>query len=137
MKNTYHPYTDTMSYTTSNFLAGIMMAALALTACNTASTPATDNPQPTLTGRWTESVPGMPDMHQGFELADDGTATAIGTATLQYEQWSANGDSLFLKGKSIGNGQTISFTDTLIINSFQFDSLIVQRGQLVQTYTRQ
>ena len=70
-----------MSYTTSNFLAGIMMAALALTACNTASTPATDNPQPTLTGRWMESVPGMPDMHQGFELADDGTATAIGTAT--------------------------------------------------------
>ena len=90
-----------------------------------------------LVGRWMESVPGMPDMRQGFELADDGTATAIGTATLQYEQWSANGDSLFLKGKSIGNGRTISFTDTLIINSFQFDSLVVQRGQLVQTYTRQ
>lgn len=137
MKNTYHPYTDTMSYTTSNFLAGIMMAALALTACNTASTPATDNPQPTLTGRWTEPVPGMPDMHQGFELADDSTATAIGMATLQYQKWSTNGDTLFLDGKSIGNGQTLNFTDTLIINSFQFDSLIVQRGQLVQTYTRQ
>ena len=127
MKNTYHPYTDTMSYTTSNFLAGIMMAALALTACNTASTPATDNPQPNLTGRWMESVPGMPDMHQGFELADDGTATSIGMATLQYQKWSTNGDTLFLDAKSIGHGQTLTFTDTLIINRYQFDSLIVHR----------
>ena len=84
-----------------------------------------------------DSVPGMPDMHQGFELADHGTATSIGMATLQYQKSSTNGDTLFLDGKSIGNGQTLNFTDTLIINSFQFDSLIVQRGQLVQTYTRQ
>ena len=117
------------------YLLGI---TLVLAACSVQKKdPVSESPEGSLVGRWTEPVPGMLDMRQGFELADDGTATAIGTATLQYEQWSANGDSLFLKGKSIGNGQTISFTDTLIINSFQFDSLVVQRGQLVQTYTRQ
>ena len=116
------------------YLLGI---TLVLASCSVQKDPVSEASEGSLVGRWTEPVPGMPDMRQGFELADDGTATAIGTATLQYEQWSANGDSLFLKGKSIGNGQTISFTDTLIINSFQFDSLIVQRGQLVQTYTRQ
>ncbi len=116
------------------YLLGI---TLVLASCSVQKDPVSESPEGSLVGRWTEPVPGMPDMRQGFELADDGTATAIGTATLQYEQWSANDDSLFLTGKSIGNGQTISFTDTLIINSFQFDSLVVQRGQLVQTYTRQ
>ena len=117
------------------YLLGI---TLVLASCSVQKKdPVSESQEGSLVGRWTEPVSGMPDMRQGFELAYDGTATAIGTATLQYEQWSANGDSLFLEGKSIGNGQTISFTDTLIINSFQFDSLVVQRGQLVQTYTRQ
>lgn len=112
------------------------LATLILTACSSQNPPASDVPEASLSGSWTEPVPGMPEMRQGFELADDGTATSIGMATLQYERWSTNGDTLFLDGKSIGNGQSIQFTDTLIINSFQFDSLVVQRGQLTSTYTR-
>ncbi len=103
-------------------------AGLLLMACTSEETP--------LTGSWVQAVPGMPDLVQGFTLEQDGHAESIGMATLQYEQWLRDGDRLILTGKSIGNGQTISFSDTLDIVKLTEDSLWLVRGDYRIDYYR-
>jgi|GEM_PF-5662323 uncharacterized lipoprotein NlpE involved in copper resistance len=89
-----------------------------------------------LTGDWVEPVPGMPGHTQGVSLKEDGTAESINMATLRYEQWDRTDNILFLKGKSIGNGQTIDFTDTLLIKGLTADSLTVIRDGVEIRYAR-
>jgi hypothetical protein len=63
-----------------------------------------------LLGNWTEILPPSSNFVQGMTLAKEGKASSIGMATLQYESWQLLPDGqLILNGKSIGNGQTISF----------------------------
>ena len=67
-----------------------------------------------LLGNWTEILPPSSNFVQGMTLAKEGKASSIGMATLQYESWQLLSDrQLVLRGKSIGNGQTIDFADTL------------------------
>lgn len=101
------------------------------------TTPAAEmQPALTLEGSWVEPVPGMEEQTQGFTLNEDGTAVSINMATLQYQEWTASGDTLVLTGKSIGNGQTIDVADTLIIVSANTDSLVLRRGQLTRTFRK-
>ena len=88
-------------------------------------------------GSWIEPVPGMPEMVQGITLENGGKATSINMATLQYESWEKNGDKLVLSGKSIGNHQTISFSDTLQIEELTTENLVLKKGDLVIKYQRQ
>lgn len=90
-----------------------------------------------ITGNWVEPVPGMPEQFQGMSLMEDGTAQSINMATLQYETWDKIGNVIFLKGKSLGNGQTIEFTDTLVVASLTADTLKVTRNGQVSAYARQ
>lgn len=62
-------------------------------------------------GRWIEETAPNGPFVQGMALLPDGTATSIGMATLKYEKWTLKNGSLVLSGKSIGNGQTIDFSD--------------------------
>ena len=104
-------------------------------AAEPAAMPAADlQPAFTLEGSWAEPVPGMEEQTQGFTLHEDGTAVSINMATLQYQEWSASGDTLVLTGKSIGNGQTIDMADTLLIVSVSADSLVVRQHQLTRTF---
>lgn len=89
-----------------------------------------------LTGEWIEPIPGMPGQFQGISLKEKGIAESINMATLQYENWDRIGGLLFLKGKSIGNGQTIDFTDTLLIKGLTADSLTVVRYGVEIMYAR-
>lgn len=43
-------------------------------------------------GKWTEPVPGMGNQMQGIELKEDGKASSINMATLQYEKWEKKGE---------------------------------------------
>lgn len=90
----------------------------------------------TLQGEWVEPIPGMSGQYQGFVLKNDGVASSINMATIQYEQWKQEGDLLLLSGKSIGNHQTIAFTDTLSINKITKDSLMLKKGSNTYTYSR-
>lgn len=110
------------------FFKGVVLtfSIVALSACNTVG----------IVGSWVEPVPGMPDMEQGFILGSDGKATSINMATLQYEGWEQNGDLLILSGKSIGNRQTISFSDTLVIEKLTKDKLILQDRGATRHYSR-
>ena len=74
------------------------------------------------------------EMQPALTLNEDGTAVSINMATLQYQEWSASGDTLVLTGKSIGNGQTIDMADTLLIVSVSADSLVVRQHQLTRTF---
>lgn len=101
-------------------------SVLILTACNPAN----------IEGSWVEPVPGMPGMEQGFTLQNDGKAVSINMATLLYEGWAQKDNLLILSGKSIGNRQTISFSDTLVIEKLTNDSLILKHHGVTRPYSR-
>ncbi len=100
---------------------------MALSACGNSS----------ITGTWVEPVPGMEGQMQGFELKENGVAASVNMATLQYSGWEKKGNRLILSGKSIGNGQTISFSDTLLIEKLSEDSLLLKDRNLIHAYKRQ
>ena len=89
-----------------------------------------------VSGTWLQPVPGLPGMEQGFTLAADGKASSVGMATLQYETWRQEDDRLILTGKSIGNGQTIAFTDTVRIERLTAASLVLTKGTQPFAYGR-
>lgn len=108
-------------------LAGGCLVAAVCVACS---------PGAGLEGEWVQPVPGMVGSEQGFSLQAGGKAESIGMATLQYESWAREGDRLILKGKSIGNHQTLDFSDTLSVEKLTADSLVLKRGALSMSYGR-
>ena len=114
--------------TCKDFVAIALLALGSLSACNNTSA---------LIGEWTEPVPGMENMIQGFKLEEGGKASSINMATLKYKTWEQQGDLLILTGESIGNGQTISFSDTLTIKKATQNELTIQDRNIEKTYTRQ
>lgn len=106
----------------------LCVSALLLVACG--------GSENSIEGTWTEPVPGMENMEQGFTLDKDGKASSVNMATLQYENWKQEGDRLILSGKSVGNHQTLEFSDTMEIERLTADTLVLKRGLLFQTYSR-
>lgn len=103
-------------------------AALALASCG----------GPSIEGAWVEPVPGMETQTQGVLIEAGGKASSINMATLKYEAWQKDGNRLLLSGQSIGNGQTIPFTDTLEIQALTADSLVLKQANgYVHTYQKQ
>lgn len=88
-------------------------------------------------GNWVESVPGIENQVQGVSLEKGGKASSINMATLQYEKWEKKDGNLILSGKSIGNHQTVSFTDTLVIEKLTAEELILKKGELIRKYQKQ
>ncbi|HJB84291.1 MAG TPA: copper resistance protein NlpE N-terminal domain-containing protein [Candidatus Alistipes merdigallinarum] len=74
-------------------------------------------------GNWIEVMPANPQITQGITIEADGNARSIGMQTLKYEGWKYDGKNLILTGKSIGNGQTIAFTDTLEVVRLDQDTM--------------
>lgn len=74
-------------------------------------------------GNWIEVMPANPQITQGITIDADGKARSIGMQTLKYEGWEYDGKNLILQGKSIGNGQTIAFTDTLEVVRLDQDTM--------------
>lgn len=99
----------------------IAAATLVLASCGNS------NNNTDLTGNWIEVMPVNRNIVQGVTLDADGKANSIGMATLQYEKWKAVDGKLILWGKSIGNGQTIDFSDTLTIVRATADSLLLDK----------
>lgn len=113
-----------------NCFKGMLICALAV--CQTACVN-----NESLVGTWVHPVPGMPDIKQGFVLEEGGKASSVNMATLFYEAWKQEGASLILSGKSMGNRQVISFSDTLRIERLTWDSLVLKKGILTIRYARE
>ncbi|WFE84516.1 MULTISPECIES: lipocalin family protein [Parabacteroides] len=118
---------------TCGFLLPI--ATLALIACS-----GNNDLTNQLKGSWVAPINGMPEQMEGFELKDNGLASSINMATLVYEKWETikldKADALVLQGKSIGNGQTLSFSDTLKIDKISENSLTLTQDSYTRTYTK-
>lgn len=82
----------------------------------------------TLSGQWIQPIPGTENRFQGMMLMKNGEARSINMSTLLYDTWKKDGDKLVLTGKSIGNGQTISFEETYTIKQSAADTLILDNG---------
>lgn len=80
--------------------------------------------QSPLFGSWVEPIPGIGG-EQGIEIKRGGSASSINMYTLVYNSWSKDGNTLTLTGQSIGNGQTIEFSDKYTIDRADADSLIL------------
>ena len=65
----------------------------------------------------TYADPIDPDGVMGIRIMVEGEAQSINMATLRYTSWELQGEAgkILLKGQSIGNGQTIDFTETATI----------------------
>ena len=85
----------------------LMLAIFLIAAC---STPAAED-KSVFCRRWIEETAPDSPYVQEITLLPDGTASSIGMATLKYQKWALKNGRLFLSGKSIGNGQTIDFSD--------------------------
>ncbi|MBO5250900.1 MAG: lipocalin family protein [Bacteroidaceae bacterium] len=87
-------------------------------------------------GEWIQQVPNMPNVTQGIKIEKNGEAKSINMNTLEYERWEKIGEKLILSGKSIGNGTTCSFSDTLTIVSLTPNELSLKKNQLVIKYNK-
>lgn len=100
-----------------------ILSILVLTLCACSS-----NNDINLTGRWMEVLPQGVSYVQGMDLKEDGSAESVGMGTLLYHQWSVTDNKLILNGESIGNGQTVRFSDTMRIVRCNVDTLVVERN---------
>lgn len=99
------------------FLTVVFMLCLAACGKNTG-----------LDGQWIQEIPGMKGQFQGMLLKENGEARSINMHTLLYETWEKDGNKLILKGKSIGNGQTIAFDISYLIKKVDAGQLVLNNG---------
>lgn len=78
---------------------------------------ATDPTYSEAVGKWTMADPIAPESVMGIEIDVEGAAQSINMATLVYKSWELQEEAgkILLKGQSIGNDQTIDFTQTGVI----------------------
>ncbi len=106
----------------------LLLTILVLLAGGTACSRSlpTESGEKEFVGSWIEE---NVNYRQGFDLKADGTAASIGMATLKYESWKAGNGRIILEGKSIGNGQTINFSETMQVIELTPDAMTLQRGK--------
>lgn len=90
-----------------------------------------------LVGSWLEVTPPGVSYEQGMAINEDGTASSIGMETLKYSDWKLDGKSFMISGKSIGNGMSFDFVDTMKIAKLSSDSLILKNKEYEVKYYRQ
>lgn len=115
------------------------MAAVLLTACSDnrktegtdVAAQAADGGAVVFVGEWVKPIEGQ-DGVEGVKLSADGTASSVNRATLVYSSWEQKGDTVLVKGESIGNGMTIAVVDTMLVKG---DSLVqLSAGTVVAAY---
>ena len=74
----------------------LLLPALSLLAASCSVKPSAAS----LSGYWTQPVPGQPQHIQGMALMPDGRASSINMHTLLYTGWRLDGNRLTLTGKS-------------------------------------
>lgn len=99
---------------------------------------ATDPTYAAAVGRWTAADPIAPDQVVGIDLGVEGEASSIRMATLLYTDWELQGeaDRILLKGQSLGNGQTIEFTQTGILSKDADGRRYLTIEETGQVYTK-
>lgn len=110
----------------------LLLPALSLLAASYSVKPSAAS----LSGCWTQPVPGQPQHIQGMALMPDGRASSINMHTLLYTGWRLDGNRLTLTGKSIGNGNSSLFTMASTIDRLSKTTLILNTDGNREIYTR-
>lgn len=105
----------------------LAMALLLLVSCG----------EPSVVGSWIQPIPGMENQIQGIKLEKGGKASSVNMHTLVYQSWKQAGNKLILTGESIGNGQTIQFSEDFEIVQLSAEKLVLKSGDFELVYTRQ
>ncbi len=122
-------YNNTMTMWTKTMIP--ILAAGMLAGCGSTY-------QSPLEGDWVQPVPGQPKAQQGVRLEKGGKASSINMATLVYESWEVDGNNnLKLKGKSVGNKQTIPFEETVLIKEITPTNMTLSANGQDVKFTRQ
>lgn len=96
-----------------------------------------------LLGRWIETGEGADELGMGFELAPRGkknepNASSIGMQTLVFRRWELTPEGgLLLSGHSLGNGNTVSFSEEWEILLLDSDRLVIAQPDLTLTLRRE
>lgn len=102
---------------------------------------ATDPTYAEAVGTWTMPDPINPEAVMGIEVMVEGEAKSVNMATLVYASWELQGEAgkILLKGQSLGNGQTIDFTETGVIarNAEGDYTLTIEGTETVYTKAKQ
>jgi len=88
-------------------------------------------------GQWTASDPINPGEKMGIELKIEGEASSINMATLPIDSWELQGqvDRIILKGRSLGNGESIDFEKEVSIVEkegklyIDFEGLLLEKAE--------
>ena len=89
-----------------------------------------------LVGAWVQPNPIDAEQVQGFYLYVEGEAGSINMSTLVYEHWSVADGVLMLSGKSIGNGQTIDFSEKWNIEHLDACELVIRQGDHIEKFSK-
>ena len=73
---------------------------------------------------------------QGFSLKNNGTAISINMATLQYDKWKIDNNTITLSGTSIGNHQNIQFNEKYLIEIINKNSVFLIKNNYKRQYIR-
>ncbi len=100
---------------------------------------ATDATYNEAVGSWIMPDPIDSMKVMGVELEVEGAAKSINMATLVYTGWELQGEAnkILLKGQSIGNGQTIDFTEVALISKSDEGKMILTIDGTATVYTKQ
>lgn len=113
------------------FLSIMCMCTAASCRCGMSSGSGSGEENHVFEGNWIEAMDDSVQYVQGMCLWPDGKAESIGMATLLYEKWrlvdTCGGRKIILDGKSVGNGLTLDFSDTMDVVSVSEDSLVLER----------
>ncbi len=85
---------------------------------------------------WLQPVPGQEGALQGIDIGERGIATSVNMRTLIYKSWKLRNGKLTLSGMSVGNRQTLSFTETYDVHKLTEESLILKRGDETRVFRR-
>lgn len=107
------------------------VCACVVVACSTSNKVSEEE----LTGLWVQPIPGQSGV-QGVALEKGGKARSINMATLQYDSWKCEEETLILNGTSVGNRTSGTFSDTLRIVKLTADSLQLMKGNFPINYIR-
>ncbi|MBQ8307562.1 MAG: hypothetical protein IJX56_02015 [Alistipes sp.] len=90
-----------------------------------------------LLGRWIEVGPDAA-YGMGIELAPKGNAYSIGMQTLIFRAWQLTPQGeILLSGHSLGNGQSLSFSEEWRIQHLSSESLILAQEDLTLRFRRE
>lgn len=107
-----------------------MLASTALLLLSCAS------PKAPITGSWLQPVPGQPGSTQGIRLLPGGRAESVNMSTLVYEEWERDGNTLTLRGKSLGNRTSAPFTFKASVDKLTDHTLVLTIDGQKDAFTR-